>query len=152
MESVIQISKDIVQPVIKSNIRYVDSIEEFEKIELDRNETLLCFDNTKACFYLRERNRYGEYSTVKVFFYEDFASKMQGNDNKEFYDKCKALKLDALKTEIAYKCFVENAKTQTVWLWLLETKRADWNYDTVKQVRYKLKKAFLSLEQPKAQN
>lgn len=152
MESVIQISKDILQPVIRSNIQYVDGIEEFEKIELDRNQTLLCFDNHKACFYIRERNRYGEYSSVKVFFYQDFASKMQADDNHGFYEKCQALKFDALKTEIAYKCFIENAKTQAVWLWLLETKRADWSYDTVKQVRYKLKKALLSLEVKQPQN
>ena len=66
MESASQISKNIIQPVIKSNIQYVDSIEEFERIELDYNQTILCFDNFKACFYIRERNKYGEYSTVKV--------------------------------------------------------------------------------------
>jgi hypothetical protein len=127
----------------------VNGIEEFEKIELSYNETVLCFDNFKPCFYVRERNRYGEYSTVKVYFYEDFASRMNACDNKEFYEKCKELKLDPLKTDIAYKCFIENAKTQAVWLWLLETKRADWSYDTVKNVRYKLKKAFLSLDDKK---
>lgn len=149
MENAIQISKNLIQPIIKSNIQYVDSIEEFEKIELEYNQTILCFDNFKPCFYVRERNRHGEYSNVKVFFYEDFATKMQTEDDKAFYDKCKALKLDPLKTEIAYKCFIENAKTQTVWLWLLETKKADWSYDTVKHVKYKLKKALLSLEMPK---
>ena len=71
---------------------------------------------------------------------------MQNADNKVFYDKCKALKLDNLKPEIAYKFFIENEKTMKVWLWLLETKKADWEYDTVKHLRYKLKKSFLSLE------
>ena len=149
MEGLIQISKDMIQPIIKSNIQYVDGIEEFEKIELDYNQTILCFDNKNPCFYLRERNRYGEYSSVKVYFYQDFAAKMQADDNGAFYDKCKALKLDPLKTEIAYKCFIEKAKTQAVWLWLLESGKADWSYDTVKNVKYKLKKAFLSLEMVK---
>lgn len=146
MEQIIQISKDITQPIIKSNIQYVDGIEEFEKIELGYNQTLLCFDNKSPCFYLRERNRYGEYSSVKVYFYQDFAAKMQTEDNGEFYEKCKALNLDPLKTEIAHKCFIERAKTQAVWLWLLETGKADWSYDTVKNVKYKLKKALLSIE------
>lgn len=146
MEGLIQISKDLIQPIIKSNIQYVDGIEEFEKIELDYNQTLLCFDNKSSCFYLRERNRYGEYSSVKVYFYQDFAAKMKADDNGVFYEKCKALKLDSLKTEIAYKCFIERMKTQALWLWLLETGKADWSYDTVKNVKYKLKKAFLSLE------
>lgn len=149
MDGIVQISKDQIQPIIKSNIQYVNNIEEFEKIELEYNQTILCFDNYKTCFYVRERNRYGEYSNVKVFFYEDFATRMQKGDDKVFYDKCKALKLDALKTEIAYKCFIENAKTQAVWLWLLETKKADWSYDTVKHVKCKLKKAFISLETAK---
>jgi hypothetical protein len=39
---------------------------------------------------------------------------------------------------------MENEKTLKVWLWLLETKKADWEYDTVKHLRYKLKKAFLN--------
>jgi hypothetical protein len=70
---------------------------------------------------------------------------MQGESNKTYFDKCKELKLDTLKTEIAYKFFIENEKPQKVWLWLLETKKADWEYDTVKQLRYKLKKALLTL-------
>lgn len=77
---IIHISKEILQPIIKSNIQYVNSLEEFEKIEL------------------------------------------------------------------AYKFFIENAKTQAVWLWLLETRKADWSWDTVKHLRWKLKKAFLELE------
>ena len=146
MESLVQISMNNIQPIIKSNIQYVNGVEEFEKIELEYNQTILCFDNNSPCFYVRERNRYGEYSSVKVFFYEDFASKMQASDNKAFYDKCHALKLGPLKTEIAYKFFIENEKPQAVWLWLLETKKADWSWDTVKHLRWKLKKAFLSLE------
>ena len=140
------ISKNIVEPVITSNIQYVDSIEEFEKIELAVNETRLVFDNQKPCFYVRERDKYGDYSAIKVYFYEDFATRMQNDENKVFYDKCKALKFDLLKTEIAYKFFIENEKTMKVWLWLLETHKANWEYDTVKHLRYKLKKQLLSLE------
>ena len=141
----VPISEEIIQPIIKSNIRYVNSLEEFEKIELAINETLLCFDNKQLCFYVRDRNKFGEYSSVKIYFYEDFSTHMQGESNKAFFDKCKELKLDKLRTEIAYKFFIENEKPMKVWLWLIETKKADWEYDTVKQLRYKLKKAFLSL-------
>lgn len=140
------ISKNLLEPIISSNIQYVDGIEDFEKIKLNENQTLLCFDNNKPCFYIRERDKYGEYLSVKVYFYEDFATKMQNADNKVFFDKCKALKLDSLKTEIAHKFFIDNEKTMKVWLWLLETKKADWEYDTVKHLRYKLKKSFLALE------
>ena len=98
------------------------------------------------CFYVRSRDKYGEYSTTKVYFYSDFATKMQSEEERVFYEKCKAIKLDKLKTEIAYKFFIENEKTMNVWLWLLESKKADWEYDTVKQLKYKIKKAFLGLE------
>lgn len=140
------ISKSIIEPIIRSNIQYVDSFEAFEKIVLEPNQTILCFDNTKACFYVRECDKYGVYGAVKVYFYEDFASRMQSADDKVFYDKCKALKLDSLKTEIAYKFFMQSEKTMKVWLWLLETKKADWEYETVKHLKCKLKKQFLSLE------
>jgi hypothetical protein len=71
---------------------------------------------------------------------------MRSADEHAFYEKCKDLKLDTLKTEIAYKFFIENEKTQKVWLWVLENKKADWEYDTVKHMRYKLKKDFLKLD------
>ena len=143
---IIPISKNIVEPIIKSNIEYVDSIEEFEKIELELNQTILRFDNKKSVFYIRERNKYGEYSSITVYFYEDFAKHIQSDDNKSFHEKCTALKLDPLKKEIAYKFFIENEKPMKVWLWLLETKKSNMEYDSVKHLRYELKKQFLKLE------
>ena len=85
----IPISKNILEPIPTTNARFVDSIEEFEKIELQPNETLLCFDNNQPCFYVRERDKYGEYSVVKVFFYENFAQKIQSLEREEFIKKCK---------------------------------------------------------------
>ena len=145
----IPISQNVIEPVIKSNIRYVNNLEEFEAIILDHNQTILAFDNNQSCFYVRSCDNHGEISPVKVYFYEDFATHMKHANNNDFYEKCKALKLDPLKTELAYKFFIENEKTMKVWLWLLETKKADWEYDTVKYLKCKLKKEFLSLEQPK---
>jgi hypothetical protein len=141
----IPISKAIIEPIVTSNIQYVNGIEEFEKIHLEPNQTILCFDNNSSCFYVRECDKHGEYGAVKVYFYEDFASRMQSND-KDFYAKCKAIKLDSLKVEIAYKFFIEREKTMNVWLWLLDTKKADWEYDTVKHLKWKLKKALLIQE------
>ena len=144
----IPISQNIIEPKITSNIQYVNGVEEFEKIALAPNQTMLCFDNNAPCFYTRERDKYGEYGAVKVYFYEDFASRMQKNDI-DFYSKCKAVKLDPLKTEIAYKFFIEREKPMAVWLWLLDTKKADWEYDTVKHLKWKLKKLLLIHETQK---
>ena len=140
------ISQQIIQPIAKSNILYVNSIEEFEAIPVAINETILAFDNNKECFYTHARDKYNELSSVKIYFYEDFATHMQRGEDKEFYDKCKALGYDKLKTEIAHKFFIENEKPQAVWLWLLETNRADVEWDTVRHMKSKMKKAFLGLE------
>jgi hypothetical protein len=134
------ISKNIVQPVCKSNLLFVDSIEEFEKIELDFNETKLAFDNFNQCFYIKSRDKFGEYSSVKIFFYKDFAQKIQDFEKEEFIKKCKSVGLDDVKTQMAYMFFVENKKPQEVWIWLLENKIKDYSWDYVYNVKSKLKK------------
>ena len=137
---IVPISKDIIEPIIKTNIEYVNSIDEFEKIELQTNETILKFDNNQPCFYVRERDKFGEYSIVKVFFYQNFAQKIQNLEKDEFVKKCKEAGLDELKTEIACMFFLENKKPQEVWLWVLETKKKDWEWDYVRNLKCKLKK------------
>ena len=139
---IIPISKQELQPTIFSNILYVDSLEEFEKIELKPNEAKLAFDNYHQTFYTRSRDRHGEYSAVKIYFYEDFATKMQNIGNLALEEKCRELKYDALKTELAVKFFIENMKPMNVWLWLLETEKANWGYDYVRNLKSKMKKAI----------
>jgi hypothetical protein len=136
----IPISHDIIQPIIRSNICYVDSVEEFEQIELEKNQTILCFDNTKACFYIRDRDKYGDYSPVKIYFYETFAQKLQDVEREEFIKKCKDIGLDELKTEIACMFFLENKKPLEVWEWSLKNTRKEWEWDYVRNLKCKLKK------------
>lgn len=137
---VIPISKDIIEPMIKTNIEYVNSIEEFEKIELQLNETRLAFDNNKQCFYVRERDKFGEYSIVRIYFYENFAEKIQNIEKEEFEQKCRVAGLDSVKTQMAYMFFKLNKKPQEVWIWLLENKIKDYSWDYVINVKSKLKK------------
>ena len=140
----IPISQNILQPIIKSNIRYVDNgMDEFEHIELQTNETLLCFDNNKPCFYVRSRDKTGEYSTVKVYFYEDFSTRFNRADEEEFFAKCKELQFDEFKTELAYRFYILNEKTHQVWEWMLKNKKGKLEYDTIKYMRWKMKKDFL---------
>jgi hypothetical protein len=139
----IPISQENIEPKISSNILYVGSIEEFIKIPLEPNKSLLAFDNYRQCFYIKACDKYGVCGDTKVYFYEDFASRAQNSKEQNFYDKCKALKYDSLRTLVAKKFFLENEKPMTVWLWLLETKQADWEYDTVKHLKCKMKKELL---------
>ena len=136
----IPISHDIIQPIIRSNIRYVDSVEEFEQIELEKNQTILCFDNTKACFYIRERDKYGDYSAVKIYFYQTFEQKLKDVEREEFIKKCNDIGLDELKTEIACMFFLENKKPLEVWEWSLKNTRKEWEWDYVRNLKCKLKK------------
>lgn len=135
----IPISKNIIEPIITTNISYVENIEQFEKEELQPNQTSLKFDNYKPCFYVKSRDKFGEYSPTKIYFYEDFASKVENIAKEDFIRKCKTAGFDDLKTEIAIKFFIENKKPQDVWLWLLETKKKDCEWDYVKTLKYRLK-------------
>jgi hypothetical protein len=137
---IIPISKDIIEPIIKTNIKYVNSIDEFEKIELQPNETILCFDNNQPCFYVRERDKFGEYSLVKVYFYENFAQKIQNLEREEFIKKCKEAGLDELKTMCACKFFLDKCKPYDVWIWVTGEKGKDWSWDYVTSLKCKLKK------------
>ena len=135
----IPISKNLIEPIIKSNIEFVENFEKFEKIELQPNQTKLAFDNNQQCFYIRSRDKFGEYSQTKIYFYEDFAQKVQNVEKEMFINKCKKAGLDELKTEIACMFFLENKTPQEVWLWLLEKKKKDLSCDYVRNLKYKLK-------------
>lgn len=138
MENV-AISQNIIQPIITSNIQYVNSIEEFEKIELQYNETILRFDNFRQCFYIRSRDNIGEYSPVTIFVYDKFTNKLQNTEREEFIKKCKEVGLSELKTTIAIMFFLEGKKPYDVWEWSLKNTDKDWEWDYVRSLKYKLK-------------
>ena len=108
----IPISKNIIEPKIISNIQYIDSIEEFEKVELHPNEVKLLFDNNRPCFYIKSRDRFGNYDRVRIYFYEDFATKIEGITKEEFISKCKEAQLTERKIKLAIKCFFEKMKNE----------------------------------------
>lgn len=134
------ISKNVIEPIITSNIMYVDSLEEFEAIELAPNQTLLAFDNFRQVFYIRQKNYLGENQPVKIFFYENFAEKAQNLEVEEFITKCKDAGLDDLKTTLACMFFLENKKPLEVWEWSLKNTTKDWEWDYVRALKCKLKK------------
>ena len=136
----IPISKDMIEPTIKTNgIKYVNGIEEFENIHLDPNQVILCFDNSKPCFYVRECDRNGNDGSIQIYFYETFAERVQRYEVDDFIIKCKKAGLDELKIELAYKFFVENKKPYDVWLWAINEKGKDWEWDYVRNLRHRLK-------------
>ena len=140
----IPISKNIIEPVYKSNIQYVENLEEFEKIELELNETVLKFDNNQQCFYVRERDKFGEYSSVKIYFYKDFIQTAQDIKKEEFIKRCKEAGLSELKTEVACMFFLDNKKPLEVWEWSLKNTTKNWEWDYVRALKYKLKRKLFT--------
>ena len=137
--NMIPISKNLIEPKITSNIEFVENLEKFEKIELQPNQTKLAFDNNQQCFYIRSRDKFGEYSQTKIYFYEDFTQKVQNLEKEEFIKKCKDAGLDELKIECACKFFLEKMKPYDVWIWVTSEKGKDWSWDYVRNLKYKLK-------------
>ena len=62
------------------------------------------------------------------------------NFKDELIHKCKALKYNELKTQIAIKFFVDKEKPKDVWLWLCETQEIPYEWDYVKNLKYRMKK------------
>lgn len=137
---IIPISQSIIEPIPKSNLLFVNSLEDFEKIELDFNETKGAFDNNQQFLYIRSRDKYGEYSPVMIFCYENFAQKIRNIEREEFIKKCKEAGLDDLKTECACKFFLDKLKPYDVWIWVTGEKGKDWTWDYVISLKCKLKK------------
>ena len=58
----------------------------------------------------------------------------------DLIDKCKTLGYNEIKTQIAVKFFVNKEKPKDVWLWLCETQNYPMEWDSVKNLKYKMKK------------
>lgn len=62
------------------------------------------------------------------------------NEKENLIARCKALNYNELKTEMAVKFFVEKQKPKDVWLWLCETQENPMSWDSVKNLKSKMKK------------
>ena len=81
-------------------------------------------------------------STFMFFlqYFIDLKASTKINDKDAFIAKCKSLGYNDLKTEMAIKFFVDNEKPKDVWLWLLETKKSDIEWDSVRRLKCVMKK------------
>ena len=136
----IPISKSMLEPIIKSNVPFVNSLEEFEQIKLEPNTNFTAFDNFKQCFYMKECDKHGEYSRVKIYFYMDFYQKARSIEKEEFICKCKKLGYSADKVEIACLLFLDCWSHQDVCDWLWETKREKIEYDSMRTKKSRMRK------------
>lgn len=61
-------------------------------------------------------------------------------EREKFIEKCKAIGYNELKCEMAIKFFLENEKPKDVWLWLCDTQENPMEWDSVKKLKYRMKK------------
>lgn len=81
-------------------------------------------------------------STFMFFlqYFLDLKASTKVGDKDKFISKCKSLGYNNLKTEMAVKFFVDNEKPKDVWLWLLETKKSNIEWDSVRRLKCVMKK------------
>lgn len=77
-------------------------------------------------------------------YFIDFVSAKTTIDKETLIEKCKSLNYNELKTEMAIKFFIDKEKPRDVWLWLLETKKSDVEWDSVKKTKYRMKKELFN--------
>jgi uncharacterized protein YxeA len=70
--------------------------------------------------------------------------KLSSDPKANIIRRCKELGYNELKTELAVKFFVENEKPKDVWLWLLETKKYNIEWDSVSKIKKRMKKELFS--------
>lgn len=73
-------------------------------------------------------------------YFIDLKASTKVTDKEDFIAKCKSCGYNELKTEMAVKFFIENEKPKDVWLWLLETKKSDIEWDSVRRLKCIMKK------------
>lgn len=66
------------------------------------------------------------------------------SDKDKLIALCKKHNYNSLKTEMAIKFFIDKEKPKDVWLWLLDTKKSDIEWDTVKHIKSKMKKELFT--------
>lgn len=81
--------------------------------------------------------------SILLFFiqrYIEFLSTPKISDKEELIQKCKDLNYNELKTQMAIKFFIDKEKPKDVWLWLCEIQQDPIEWDSVKKIKYRMKK------------
>lgn len=72
--------------------------------------------------------------------YLAFLQKISEEDETSIRKKCRALGYTPLKTQLAIKFFIYNEKPRDVWLWMLDKNYSNIEWDSVKKIKYRMKK------------
>ena len=61
-------------------------------------------------------------------------------EKDKLIELCKSKNYNELKTQMAIKFFIDKEKPKDVWLWLCETQENPIEWDSVKRLKYRMKK------------
>lgn len=71
-------------------------------------------------------------------------NKTKVSDKDELIAKCRKLGYNQLKTDMAIKFFIENEKPREVWIWLTQNKLSTLEWETVRTIKYNMKKELFN--------
>lgn len=78
---------------------------------------------------------------IITWYAQDIINIKKSKDpREELVARCKALNYNELKTQIAIKFFIDKEKPREVWLWLCETQDNPMEWDSLYNLKSKMKK------------
>ena len=75
-----------------------------------------------------------------IMYTESLLFDVKVDDEQKLIALCKIHNYSELKTEIAIKFFIKKETPKTVWVWLCEEKNYAIEWDSVKTMKYRMKK------------
>lgn len=75
-----------------------------------------------------------------IMYAESLLFDVQLSEKEQLIALCKKHNYNPLKTEIAVKFFIEKEKPREVWLWLCETQDDAMEWDSVKKLKWRMKR------------
>lgn len=81
-----------------------------------------------------------------IMYAESLLFDVKISDKDKLITLCKEHNYNELKTQMAVKFFIDKEKPREVWLWLCETQENPIDWDSVKKIKYRMKKELFGSE------
>lgn len=75
-----------------------------------------------------------------IMYAESLLFDVKLSDKEQLVELCKKHNYNSLKTEIAVKFFIDKEKPREVWLWLCEKQDDAMSWDSVRTLKWRMKK------------
>lgn len=102
--------------------------------------TISILSTIPICFFISWLGFIAQDRLDLIFINNKLKQKPELNEKEIFIKKCKDLRYNDLKTQIAVRLFVDKQGIKEVWNWLCETQDNPPEYDSVKRMKYRIQK------------